>query len=115
MGRSEQRAKIAARRRDVQRLHLAGMSAREIARQLGYSPTLIARDVKALSPNGTSAARVTSANVTALPVDTPTSWTELKAEAIENLRLQAVKSSSAARELGRLAVLGEASDMSGGV
>ena len=111
MGRSEQRQRIEARRRDVQRLHLAGLSAREIARQLGFSATLIARDVKALSPNGTSAPRVTSAPVTTLPVDTPTSWTDLRGEAIGHLRAQAVKSSAAARELGRLAVLGEASDM----
>ena len=110
MVRSEQRAKIAARRRDVQRLHLAGLSAREIARQLKFSPTLIALDVKAISPNGTSAARVTSANVTTLPIDTPTNWTDLKSEAVENLRVQATKSSTAARELARLAVLGEQAD-----
>ena len=63
-----------------------------------------------MSANGTGAARVTSGNVTQLPVDTSTSWKDLRLEAIENLRIQATKSATAARELARLSVLGEQAD-----
>ena len=59
----------------------------------------------------TVAARPTSGNGTQLPVDTPTSLGRpTRDEAIGHLRAQAVKSSAAARELGRLAVLGEAAE-----